>query len=120
MRLLPLSGVQASIMTHLHGSHCVDAYTAEHDEKQQQAQAAAQAAAGVVPASVNQPEASVLAPKLPPGLKIPSMPKGWKPGMPIPGNHTLTGCIRAHYISLTDLGGLHAYDACIVRAAYCA
>lgn len=72
------------------------ACTAEHDEKQRQAQAAAQAAAGVVPASANQPQASAFAQKLPPGLKIPSMPKGWKPGMPIPGDPTPANCMTAH------------------------
>ncbi|KAL3159552.1 hypothetical protein ABBQ38_009968 [Trebouxia sp. C0009 RCD-2024] len=60
-------------------------FQAEYEEKLRQAQAAAAAAAGVVPASASPPQASTAAPKLPPGLTIPSMPKGWKPGMPIPG-----------------------------------
>ncbi|KAL3157518.1 hypothetical protein ABBQ32_011980 [Trebouxia sp. C0010 RCD-2024] len=60
-------------------------FQAEYEEQLRQAQAAAAAAAGVMPASASPPRASAAAPKLPPGLKIPSMPKGWKPGMPIPG-----------------------------------
>lgn len=63
----------------------VCACTAEHAEKERKVQAEAQAAAGVVPASGSQLQASA-APTLPPGLKIPTMPKGWKPGMPIPGD----------------------------------
>lgn len=76
----------------------VVACTAEHDEKQRQAQAAAQAAAGIVPASADQP--SAFAQQLPTGLKIPSMPKGWKPGMPIPGDHILlaAGLHTAHHL----------------------
>ena len=74
----------------------VCACTAEHAEKQQEAQAAAQAAAGVVPASASQLQASA-APQLPPGIKIPTMPKGWKPGMPIPGDFTITSCVISQH-----------------------
>lgn len=64
------------------------ACAAEHDEKQRQAQAA-----GTLAAAATQPEASQPAPQLPAGLNIPSMPKGWKPGMPIPGRSDVTLCI---------------------------
>lgn len=74
------------------------ACTAEYDEKQRQAQAAAAAAAGVVPAPPSAPHASAAAPKLPPGLEIPSMPKGWKPGMPIPGDLTCGACYATGHV----------------------
>ena len=94
---------------HLHLLLVAIVCAAEFEEKLQKAKAAAAAAANVMPASASPSQASTAAPKLPPGLKIPSMPKGWKPGMPIPGDLTCnTRCA----------GTNHAYCARSVHPAH--
>ena len=54
---------------------------AECNQKQVQAQAAATTAH----IEASQSPAVVVSAQMPLGLKLPPMPKGWKPGMPIPG-----------------------------------
>lgn len=56
-------------------------YQAECNQKQVQAQAAATTAH----IEASQSPAVVVSAQMPLGLKLPPMPKGWKPGMPIPG-----------------------------------
>lgn len=56
-------------------------YQAECNQRKLDAQAAAQAP----PVELSQEPAAAAAVQLPPGMKLPPMPKGWKPGMPIPG-----------------------------------
>ncbi|KAA6424344.1 MAG: hypothetical protein FRX49_05556 [Trebouxia sp. A1-2] len=55
--------------------------SAECDQKKAQEQADSRA----MPSEANQRASSGVHPQLPSGLKLPPMPKGWKPGMPIPG-----------------------------------
>ncbi|DBA86022.1 hypothetical protein WJX77_010373 [Trebouxia sp. C0004] len=56
-------------------------FQAECDHKKAQAQADLRP----LPLEASQDASSGVTPQLPPGLKLPPMPKGWKPGMPIPG-----------------------------------
>ncbi|KAL0036660.1 hypothetical protein WJX79_004582 [Trebouxia sp. C0005] len=56
-------------------------FQAECDQKKAQEQADSRA----MPSEANQRASSGVHPQLPSGLKLPPMPKGWKPGMPIPG-----------------------------------
>ncbi|KAL0053026.1 hypothetical protein WJX82_011609 [Trebouxia sp. C0006] len=56
-------------------------FQAECDHKKAQEQADSKP----MPSEASQGASSGVTPHLPPGLKLPPMPKGWKPGMPIPG-----------------------------------
>lgn len=56
-------------------------FQAECDHKKAQAQADS----SQMPVEASQGASSGVTPQLPPGLKLPPMPKGWRPGMPIPG-----------------------------------
>ena len=59
--------------------------SAECDHKKAQEQADSKP----MPSEASQAASSGVTPHLPPGLKLPPMPKGWKPGMPIPGGSAI-------------------------------
>lgn len=56
-------------------------FQAECDHKKAEEQADSRP----MPSEASQGASSGVTPQLPSGLKLPPMPKGWKPGMPIPG-----------------------------------
>lgn len=69
--------------------------SAECDQKKAQEQADSRA----MPSEANQRASSGVHPQLPSGLKLPPMPKGWKPGMPIPGRsavNSLLSCFACY------------------------
>ncbi len=73
--------------------------SAECDHKKAQEQAHSRP----MPSEASQGASLGVTPQLPPGLKLPPMPKGWKPGMPIPGESAISSLLSCFSCYLANL-----------------